>query len=515
MDAPSSASPTQSPSSSGSHPEYQQTLRWWDGFTISLSIPAALFILVGYALGALGAWTAIALVVAVACFAALQNNIYSELAAMFGHKVGGISLYANQAWKQTTTLAGPLATFGYWFSWSSSLAIYGLQIGTLVQAEWFPDATWTISTGTAEIGLPHLIALGVLFLGWGLNILGMRPAMGIMYATGVVILIPIVLFALAPLISPNWDASHLSLGFGDSGFPDWQVSLAWMFVMAWSVYGIESVASFVPEMKKPVKDAKIAMRLAGVFVIAVYFLVPLGVAGLAPQEDISANPVTFYLQAFEQIIPGSGWFMTLCLIAGLMLLMVMTTAAGGRVLHGAAVDGLTIKQLGQLNKAGVPARAMSLDLLVNVVLILFVGEALAVVVAGIMGYLICHILTLSGYVRLRRRYPNLPRPIRLRPVWTWIAAALCAIDIVILAVGVTSSEITGYGTFREVFIGFAVLSVSLILYLIRQKQDGHPVIWRRPGEAPETDPVHDVAAEPSGPASPSGEAATADPAPPR
>ena len=494
MDAPSSASATQA-----QHQplEYQQTLRWWDGFTISLSIPAALFILVGYALGALGAWTAIALVVAVAVFAAMQNNIYSELAGMFGHKVGGISLYANQAWKQRTTLAGPLATFGYWFSWSSSLAIYGLQIGTLIQAQWFPNVTWTISTGSAHIGLPHLIALAVLFLGWGLNILGVRTAMGIMYATGIVILIPIVLFALAPLISPNWDPANLSFSFGDSGFPSWQVALAWMFVMAWSVYGIESVASFVPEMKKPVKDARIALRLAGIFVLAVYFFVPLGVAGLTKQPDIAANPVTFYLQAFEQIIPGSGWFMTLCLIAGLMLLMVMTTAAGGRVLHGAALDGLTIKQLGRLNRFGVPGRAMSLDLLVNVVLIVFVGEALAVVVAGIMGYLICHILTLSGFVRLRLRYPQLERPIRLGRAWTWIAAALCLIDVVILLVGVTSSEITGYGTSREVFIGIGVLSLSVLLYFIRQRQDGHPIIWSRPGEAPDTSAVRDAEAAPA------------------
>ncbi|MFF1831342.1 APC family permease [Paenarthrobacter sp. NPDC058040] len=465
-------------STAGGH-AYLKTLRWWDGFTISLSIPAALFIIIGYAMGSLGAWTAMALVFAVAVIACLQNYIYSEMAGMFGDKVGGISMYANQGWRTRSTLVGPVATFGYWFSWSSSLAIYGLQIGTLVQAEWFPDATWTISTGLAEIGLPHIIALVVLVLGWGMNVLGMRPAMSIMYITGVLIMIPIAVFAAAPFFSKDWSLSNLNWDLTASGFPAWQTVLAWMFVMAWSVYGIEAVAAFVPEFRDTVRDSRIALRLAGFFVLAVYFLVPLGVGGLAEQAEIAANPVTFYLQAFDRLIPGSDWLMTTCLIAGLMLMMVMTTAAGGRVLHGSALEGLTIRQLGELNKAGVPARAMSLDLIVNVVLILFVGDALAVIVAGIMGYLICHILSLTGFINLRRDQPGAERPIKLGKQWIYIAGLLAAIDTVILVVGVASTEITGYGGIKEVIIGILVLSLSVVLYFYRQmKQEKQPIAWR-------------------------------------
>ncbi|MBO1268243.1 APC family permease [Arthrobacter cavernae] len=476
----------------GEH-SYQKTLRWWDGFTISLSIPAALFIVIGYAMGSLGAWTAIALAFAVALIACLQNYVYSEMAGMFGEKVGGISMYANQGWRSRTTLAGPVATFGYWFSWSSSLAIYGLQIGTLVQAEWFPTVTWTFSTGLAEIGLPHVIALAVLILGWGLNVLGMRPAMSIMYVTGVLILIPIVVFAVAPFFSGSWSISNLHWNLSASGFPAWQTIIAWMFVMAWSVYGIEAVAAFVPEFRDTVRDSRIALRLAGFFVLAVYVLVPLGVGGLAEQGEIAANPVTFYLQAFDRLIPGSDWLMTICLIAGLMLMMVMTTAAGGRVLHGSALEGLTIRQLGELNKAGVPARAMSLDLLVNVVLIVFVGDALAVIVAGIMGYLICHILSLTGFINLRRDQPDAERPIRLGRQWVYIAGLLAAIDTVILVVGIASTEITGYGGIKEVIIGILVLSLSVVLYFYRQmKQEKQPFTWRHSGVGTNPGPETDV-----------------------
>jgi len=410
---------------------------------------------------------------------------------MFVDKVGGISMYAHQGWRRRSTLVGPVATYGYWFSWSSSLAIYGLQIGKLVQSEWFPDQTWTFSTGLAEIGLPHVIALGVLVAGWALNVLGMRPAMWIMYVTGVLVLIPIVVFAAAPLFSSAWSLSNLHWDLSASGAPGWQTALAWMFVLAWSVYGIEAVASFVPEFRDTIRDSKIALRLAGIFVIAVYVIVPFGIGGMVDQADVAANPVTFYLGLFEKIFPGGDIVMTICLIAGLVLLMVMTTADGGRVLHGSAMEGLTIRQLGELNRFKVPGRAMSLDLIVNVILILFVGEALAVIVAGIVGYLLCHILSLTGFLNLRRDEPNAERPIKLGRQWLYIAAFLIVVDTAMLVVGALSASITGYGSIKELVIGVVVLSISVVLYAYRRiVQDKQPWIWREPATAVEADLVN-------------------------
>jgi hypothetical protein len=43
----------------------------------------------------------------------LQAWIYSEPATMFGHRSGGIALYAHEGWRKYTTLVGPLSSFGY------------------------------------------------------------------------------------------------------------------------------------------------------------------------------------------------------------------------------------------------------------------------------------------------------------------------------------------------------------------------------------------------------------------
>ena len=73
-----------------------------------------------------------------ALVAVFINTIYSELAAMFPEKSGGLSLYAHEAWRKYTTLVGPIATFGYWIGWSVVLSFLGLFIGQLIQGAWFP-----------------------------------------------------------------------------------------------------------------------------------------------------------------------------------------------------------------------------------------------------------------------------------------------------------------------------------------------------------------------------------------
>ena len=77
-------------------------------------------------------------------FGALQNNIYAELATMFPQKAGGIALYAHEAWRKYLSLRRP---GGHLRLLVRVVERPGDQratsIGTLVQAEWFSDTTWT------------------------------------------------------------------------------------------------------------------------------------------------------------------------------------------------------------------------------------------------------------------------------------------------------------------------------------------------------------------------------------
>lgn len=461
----------------------QKVLRWWDGVTINMAMPAALFVSLGFSIVALGAWGAIVLWAIAAALATLHNWVYSEIAGMFPNKSGGVSLYANEAWKKYSVFVGPLATFGYWFAWSSSLAIYGLLIGSLIQEQWFQHATWVaFSTGAVQVGLVQLIAIATIFIGWILNVLGIRPAVWVMYGMCVLLAIPVVAFGIFAFA--NWHAAGLHFAVGGVGAAGWRVAIAWLFVMSWSVFGIEATASFVPEFKDTVRDTRLALRFSALLVLAIYVLVPLGVSGLAGEKMVTANPTSFYVTAFQKLAGGASALMTVCLIAGLVLLMLMTSADCGRVLSGAARDRLTVTQLAKINRFNVPGRAMTLDLIVNILLVLFVGNTLALVVTGNFGYILMHVFAVGGLILLRRDRPAANRPIKLSRAWLPVAGGLAGFDLVMLIVAAASLGIIGYGGTKDLLIAIGVMAISIVLYLFRTLvQDRGRVVLREPGPA--------------------------------
>ena len=53
--------------------------------------------------------------------------------------------------------------------------------------------------------------------------------------------------------------------------------------------------------------------------------------------------------------------------------MMASTADAGTALYGISRAGMTIKQFGALNEYHVPGRAMTMDLFVNIALVVFIS----------------------------------------------------------------------------------------------------------------------------------------------
>jgi amino acid transporter len=178
------------------------------------------------------------------------------------------------------------------------------------------------------------------------------------------------------------------------------------------------------------------------------------------------------------------------LIASLFISMNTATADGSRALYGIARDGVTIRQLDHLNRFHVPARAMTLDMIMNILLVLFVGNILAILVAGNLGYMSSHFFALTGFLLLRKDRPNWPRPIRLARPWVGVAALIAAINAFFIIIGASNPSLTGYGGKKETWIGIGVLMIGVLLYIYRRAvQDKLPVHLRdatpdMPQEAP-------------------------------
>jgi amino acid transporter len=459
-----------------------KSLRWWDGFTIALANPGFLLGSLLLAYGALGVVGAVVLWGASALVGLLQNWIYSEPATMFPGRSGGISLYANEGWRKYTTLVGPVATFGYWIGWSVVLAIFGELIGTLIQARWFASSTWTVWDGTVHLQLFNFIGIGCVILVWLFNIFGVRPFAWFTYVTGGLLMLPLAVFIFVPYLTGDWHSSNVHWVLADHQWGGVKIAMVWLFIMAWSAYGIEVCATFTPEYKSR-RDSTIALRSAATFSLLVFILLPLGLGGVTGIPPVAAQGGTAYVAAFQQILGSSALasIMLIFVIASLLLSMATSTADAGRALYGISRAGLTIKQLGVLNRYHVPARAMTVDLVVNVALILFISSYLAILYMSNIGYVLCHVLALSGFLLLRKDRPNWPRPIKVSAPWVFLAGVLMLFNLAILIVGAGAPKLNGYGNWTDFAIGVGILVGSVLLFFYRRLvQDKEPIHWNEP-----------------------------------
>ena len=462
--------------SNGRHLLKQMT--WKDGVVVALVAAAAGLTTIGPSIVALGAWTAALLWALCVLIGGLQTRIFSEMAAMFPDKSGGLALYANQGWRRYSTLVGPVATFGYWFGWSVALAVIGLVIGDLVQAQWFPHATWTFWDGTVHVGLPQLVAAGAIVLVWLFNVAGLRVLVRTQYLLGLMLLVPVVLLVFVPLVSGHWSGSRLewSLPGGGEGL---KVALVWMYLMGWTGYGMEICASFAPEFKDTKRDTWKALRGSSVLTFVYYTIIILAVGGVASTAMITASPNGFYGPLLAHIVSGLGGVVTVFLIGALLLVMNSSTGDGGRTLYQMSLDGLTVRHLGELNKAHVPARAMTVDLVVNLLLVFFVANPIAILLAGNLGYFIALVFALTGFLLLRKDQPARARPIRLGRPWLVIAGLLAAFNLGVTVLAVSNPSITGYGSTTDLLISLGILCISVILYAYRRLvEDRQPMLWR-------------------------------------
>jgi amino acid transporter len=470
-----------------------KTLRWYDGFVIALANPGFLLGSLGYSVGDLGGWGA-ALLWGISAFVAVFiNTIYSELAAMFPEKSGGLALYAHEAWRKYTTLIGPVATFGYWIGWSVVLAVNGIFIGQIIQGAWFPgepfggadsnpDVTGYFSTGTVKVGLPQLIAIGLILAVWLFNIRGVRVGVTFGYLAGVLLMIPLFVMMILPFLNGSFDSANLdnTIKATDPTWGGLQLSLVWLWLMCWSAWGVDVCATFAPEYKDTARDTKRALRSAALFSLFVYIVLPIGFVGGGTPQLVSAYD---YVGAMNLIVGSTTWtdFFVVCLVAAFVITMNTATADGGRALYGISRAGMTVKQLGVLNRYHVPGNAMTVDMVVNILFVLFIGNIFGVLAASNLGYVLAHMFALSGYVILRRTRPDWPRPIRLGSYWTPIAAILAIWCAVLTVVGFGWMQVAagGYGDTKEKIIGVSVLVIGILLFLFRRiVQDKETPHWR-------------------------------------
>jgi amino acid transporter len=186
--------------------------------------------------------------------------------------------------------------------------------------------------------------------------------------------------------------------------------------------------------------------------------------------------------------------------------MNTATMDGSRALYPLSEEKMTIKQLGVLNRFHVPGRAMTFDMLLNVFLVLYFGNIFFILAAGNLGYMLSHVLALSGFLWLRRDRPTWPRPIKLARPWVVAAAFFAIANLLFIIFGNWFIKYTGYlwdAEFTDataklpemLAVALGSLAAGVLGYVIAQRQHGRPFRWREPSdEAPSAEAIESAAA---------------------
>ena len=134
---------------------------------------------------------------------------------MFPDKPGGLSVYAREGWRKYFSLAGPIAVFGYWFAWSSVLAVYGdLRRPPADQGVrrrgLLRDRVWDAPDRHAADHLGGLIGVMCILLCYIFNIRGMRPAVWFSYVVGALMILPVGAIAIGAFLTGDFSNHQIN-----------------------------------------------------------------------------------------------------------------------------------------------------------------------------------------------------------------------------------------------------------------------------------------------------------------
>jgi amino acid transporter len=478
---------------------------WWGAFVIGL---AGTILVTGIApvmVTALGA-ASIPLIVVLTLCGYLLILLLAELSAMMPERTGGAPSYAYPAykekWPRFAKHVNGMTAWMYWLGWFPVAPL------NMILASFYLADRFNLNTTSGFTPINTFISWWTLAIAMVGILLFFIPAymgirVGAAFATilGVISMVPLTFLAIAWVFTGDADWGQLSnftqldgSGFfsGLNGTGWFPLYMGFAFLLTWNVIAYEAAACYIGECKDPERDAKIALNLSGAYGLFIYTLIPIGFVTVLGAKALGnadlVDPNTMFVTFAGKIFNSGGeflnWVIALMLIVALALSALNAIMGCGRSLHQMSVDGQFPRFFQQINKNGVPSRAMGFNVVCSLFVVL-AGGAVEIYTFSNVGYTASFIPVLVGYYLLRTHRPDVRRPVRLPNFMKYVALGLAALFTFIwLYGGIKWSQ---YGdTEVYYFAGWGVLLAYLPLYLYRTRvEDKRDAA--RPDVAPTTE----------------------------
>jgi len=403
---------------------------------------------------------------------------YGELSGMYP-KAGGQYVYLREAY-------GSL--FGFLYGWSFFAVI---QTGTIaavgVAFAKFNAYLWPslgeqhilLQIGVFSIKASQLLAIGLILLLTFINAQGVNGSKWIQSIftfakiAAIVLLVVCGFWAGHSLWQMNWQNAWTAFSIADNAT---QIShellhgKALVFALGAAMVGAlfssdawNNVTFIAAEIKKPERNIGLSLLIGTVLVTILYLSMNIMYLNVLSIQEIAHAPDQRVALAAAMKIFGSAGTTIIA-----VMIMISTFGcnnglilSGARVYYTMAQDGMFLKAAQQLNKKGVPAKALWMQAIWASLLCLSgkYGDLLDFIIFTV---LLFYILTIAGIFILRKKQPQLERPYKafgypfIPFIYLLLASSICIILLI------TKTTFAGGG--------LLIVLIGLPIYYIIQKK---------------------------------------------
>ena len=223
-------------------------------------------------------------------------------------------------------------------------------------------------------------------------------------------------------------------------------AVALVYVM-YSYSGWNASSYIIGEVKNPQRNVPRSLLIGTIIVMVAYVLLNAVFLATTPQNEMSGQLEVGLISGRHIFGENGGRVVGAIICLGLISAISSMTWIGPRVTMSMGEDHWLLRFLGRKNAAGVPAKAVIVQLLIVNILLLTRSFELVIVYIQ-FALLLCSLLTVIGVVVLRVSRPEIARPYRvwLYPVPPIIFAAITIWMMIFLLRSKTTESVAGLGT---------------------------------------------------------------------
>ncbi len=390
-----------------------------------------------------------------------QNNggVYTWVKAAFGARLGFTAIWLqwiqNVVW-YPTILAFAASSLAYLFM-DDALASNGYYVGAVIMIVYWLATAVALAGSTAVNSITRYgVIFGTLLPGLLIIVLGLLWA-----DQGNPIAIEVQNSTIDGVVTHEKVHARFFPHLNNLGNIAFLAGIVLLFA------GVEVQAVQAADMKNPARDFPLAMLMASLIIVLLFFLGSFAIAAVMPASEISLTAgvmqtfkVLFAKYNISFLLPILGLFMAFGAIGG-----VMSWVTGpSRGLLQTATEGEMPSFMAKTNKQGAPVTLLFIQLCVVTVLasLYFIMENVSVaffVLSAMTAtlYLAMYMLMFAAALRLRYTKPDLPRPYKV-PGGLFAMWIICGIGFL----GVAFAFIAGFFPPASLAVGNPEFYVALV-----------------------------------------------------